>query len=450
MRRPRSERPRSDPRALAHEVLLRVETTRAFADVLLGARLREMDLGASDQALATRLVFGTLAWQRLLDSYLAHLSDRPLVRLDSPVRIALRLGLFQLLFLDRVPAYAAVDGTVGLVPIRARGFVNAVLRRAARLGREGFPVVATGATTAHRLAIEWSHPTWLVERWLAELGEEETRALLAANAEPAPTTIRVNRARTTPEALQALLASAGIESLRGRWAADALVVVSGGGRLRDTGAWRTGLFAFQSEASQLVAGLVAPPPGGTVVDACAAPGGKITLLASQVGDEGFVVGLDPRLGGARRVAAEAERLGTDAVRVVVGDARRPPLSTTVDAVLVDAPCTGLGTLRRHPELRWRVRPQDTDRLAGLQREILLGAAPLVRPGGVLVYAVCTISREETDGVVRAFLATEPRFEAESAAGFVPPALVDPSGFLRTMPHRHGLDGFFAARLRARR
>lgn len=427
-----------------------METTRAFADVLLAARLREADLGASDQALASRLVFGTLCWQRLLDHRLASLTDRPLVRLEPAVRIALRLGLFQLLFLDRVPAYAAVDRTVELAPARARGLVNAVLRRAVRLGRDAWPAAAAdGESTAQRLALEWSHPTWLVERWIEELGEEETRALLAANAEPPLTALRTNRARTDPAALRTVLASAGVETVPGRWVADALVVVAGAGRLRDTSAWRAGLFAFQSEASQLVAALVAPPPGGKVVDACAAPGGKTALLASRVGDDGLVIGLDPRLGGARRVEAEARRLGAGAVRAVVADARRPPLATTVDAVLVDAPCTGLGTLRRHPELRWRVRPQDIHRLAGLQREILRGAAALVRPGGVLVYAACTVSREETDGVVQGFLAAEPRFEAESAAGYVPADLVDPSGFLRTMPHRHGLDGFFAARFRAR-
>ena len=447
-RRAGTPRPSVDARAIAHEILLRVEQTDAFADVLLAARLADAALAPPDQALATRLVYGTLAWQLRLDTHLAALADRPLPRLDPPVRAALRLGLYQILFLDRVPAYAAVDASVRLAGGRASGFVNAVLRRAARLGRQGLALPDAAADPVARLAVEWSHPRWLVERWVAELGEAEARALLAADAEVAPTVVRANRLRTTREALAAELAAAGVETAPARWAADALAVRGGAARLHASAAWREGRLAFQSEASQLACALLAPAPGATLLDACAAPGGKSALLAAWTGDAGRVVALDPHVAGARRIAAEAARLGAAAVRVVAGDARRPPLAGHVDAVLVDAPCTGLGTLRRHPELRWRRRPDDVSRLAQLQRDILSGVAPLVRAGGVLVYAVCTISREESEAVVEALLATEPRFSLEDAAGFVPRELVDAAGFLRTLPHRHGLDGFFAARLRA--
>ena len=445
--RPRSG-VRPDPRAVAHDVLLRVETSEAFADVLLAARLAEVELTPADQALATRLVYGTLAWQLRLDTCLGALTTRPLARVDPPVRVALRLGLFQQLFLDRIPMHAAVQTSVALAPPRARGFVNAVLRRAARLGRSELLAPIDEADPALRLALEWSHPPWLVGQWLAEMGEAETRALLAANANPPRTAIRVNCSRTTRTDLQTELRRVGIESDPSPWLSDALIVRSGAGRLRTTPAWYEGRFAFQSEASQLVARLLAPQPTWRVLDACAAPGGKSTLLASSMGDTGLVMALDPRLGGARRIAREAARLGTAAVRIIIGDARRPPIAAPVDAILVDAPCTGLGTLRRHPELRWRRGPQDSARLAELQRQILEGVAPLVRPGGVLAYAVCTLSRMENEAVVEAFLAREPRFELEPAAAFVPAALVDRSGYLRTLPHRHGLDGFFAARLRA--
>lgn len=438
--------PGGRPRVVAHEVLLRVEETDAFADVLLATRLAGAELPAVDQALATRLVYGTLAWQGRLDFHLGSLCARPLASLEPAVRVALRLGAYQLLFLDRVPAYAAVDGSVRLVPPRARGFVNAVLRRAARAGRDGLPLPDAGRDAAERLAVEWSHPRWLVERWLTELGDAETRALLAADQDAPATTLRANRLRTTPDTLAGDLATTGVDTAPGRWAPDALTVAEGAGRLRGSAAWRAGRLTFQSEASQLVGALVAAVPGARVLDACAAPGGKAALLAAAAGESGTVVALDPHPRGARRVAAEARRLGAR-VHVLVADARRPPLAGPFDAVLVDAPCTGLGTLRRHPELKWRRRADDVARLARLQRAILAGVAELVRPGGVLVYAVCTVTRDETDGVVATLHDDAPGFAVEHAGAFVPAALVDAGGAMRTFPHRHGLDGFFAVRLR---
>src|SRR5206468_1438243 len=287
---------RADARAVAHEVLVRVETTDAFADVLLADRLARAPMPAADRALATRLVYGTLAWQGRLDHHLKGLVRKPLADSDHRVRAALRLGLYQLLFLDRVPAYAAVHTSVGLARVAAgagaAGLVNAVLRRAAGAGVGGLPLPSPTADPLERLAIEWSHPRWLVERWAAEFGRDELPRLLAANNVRGPSAVRANRLRTSRDALRAELAA----------------------------------------------------------------------------------------------AREAARLGAACVEAAVGDARRPPFARPFDAVLVDAPCSGLGTLRRHPELRWRRRAEDIARLAALQREILAGAAPLVGPGGVLVYA----------------------------------------------------------------
>jgi 16S rRNA (cytosine967-C5)-methyltransferase len=433
---------RPDARAVAHDVLVRVETTAAFADVLLAARLADAALSAADQALSTRLVYGTLAWQARLDHELAALVTTPLDRLDPPVRAALRLGLYQLRFLDRVPAYAAVDASVRLAGRRAAGLVNAVLRRATR---EDIPLPDAAADPLGRLAVEWSHPRWLVERWAREVGRDELPALLAADNERPTTVVRANRRRATRDGIVAELADAGIAAGVARWAPDAVAIDHGAARLRALPAWRDGRLAFQGEASQLVTLLLGVTPGARVLDACAAPGGKATY-AAELG-AGLVTSVDARVAGAARIAAEATRLGADAVRVAVADARRPPLrDAAFDAVLVDAPCSGLGTLRRHPELRWRRRPEDVPRLAALQRDILAGVARLVRPGGVLVYAVCTLTRHENEDVVRGFLAGHPGFAIEDAAALVPGALVV-DGFLRTLPHRHGLDGFFAARLR---
>jgi 16S rRNA (cytosine967-C5)-methyltransferase len=433
-----------DARALAHEVLVRVETTDAFADVLLAHRLAGARLTPVDRGLATELVYGTLTWQGRLDHHLRGLLRQPLEGLEPPVRAALRLGLFQLLFLDRVPAYAAVDASVGLAGRRASGLVNAVLRRAARMGRDGLGL-PEATDPVGRAAVEWSHPGWLVARWMTEFGTSEALRLLEAdNRSPRPA-IRVNSRHTTRDALRAEIEAAGIRAEPSRFASGALVIREGAGRLRALPAFRRGHFAFQGEASQLVAELVDPTPDAHVLDACAAPGGKTLALAERLGPDGRVVAFDPNGTGLVRLEAEARRLGLRCPYAVRADARRPPTTRRFDAVLVDAPCSGLGTLRRHPEVKWRRRPEDIPRLAALQRDVLAGVAPLVRAGGILVYAVCTRTKDETTDVVEWLRAAEPRFVVEPVDG----PCIDTDGFLRTSPHRHELDGFFAARLRAR-
>jgi len=422
---------------------VRVETTDAFADVLLADRLVAAALDARDTALVTRLVYGTLAWQGRLDHRLRGLLKTSLERLDPPVRAALRLGLYQFAFLARVPAYAAVDASVRLAGRRAGGLVNAVLRRAA-IDPAALPDLP--ADPIARLAIECSHPEWLVARWATEFPPDELPALLAANNERAPSAVRTNRLRATRAGVLDELRAAGVTATSGAWAPDAIVIARGAASLRGLPAWREGRIAFQGEVSQLVAPLLDVRGDAHVLDACAAPGGKAAHAATLVELRGRVVALDVRAGGAARIRAEARRLGADAVDVVAADARRPPFRSRFDAVLVDAPCSGLGTLRRHPELRWRRRPADLARLATLQGELLAGVAPLVRPGGVLVYAVCTITREETDDVVRAFLEARRGFALEPLAD-LPAALLGRDGCMRTLPHRHGLDGFFAARFR---
>jgi 16S rRNA (cytosine967-C5)-methyltransferase len=447
-RAPRStptRQPARDARAVAHDVLLRVMTTDAFADVLLAHRLDA--LPAADRALATELVYGTLAWQGRLDHHLARLVTGSTSRLEPPVRVALRMGLYQLLFLDRVPAYAAVDASVRLAQASGRGaagLVNAVLRRAAREGRDAAVRPDASADPIGRLAVAWSHPRWLVEQLAGEIGMDQLPALLAAHNRRGPIAVRVHPPGGR-EALAVALAAHGLQVEPSRWAPDGLVVPRGAGRLRGLEAFGAGRCAFQSEASQLVTRLLDIAPGAAVLDACAAPGGK-TTYAAALGAR--VTALDPHAAGLRRIADEAARLGITTIHRAVADARRPPLRGPFDAVLVDAPCSGLGTLRRHPELRWRRRPDDLARLATLQSALLSGVAPLVGSGGVLVYAVCSPMRIETDDVVAAFLADHPRFTRDPVGSLAPPDLVTPDGALRTWPHRHDLDAFFAVRLRA--
>lgn len=422
----------------------------AFADAALGTGLRGAQLAPRDRALATQLVYGTLAWQGLLDHVLARLGRAPR-RLDADVRALLRLALFQLVKLDRVPAFAAVDTAVELAKtIRGgapSGLVNAVLRRFLREEKAlGLPPEAEPA--AH-LAVATSHPRWLVERWLAELGDEEARALLASDNEPAPTTLRVLPARASRATVIAALAEVQVAARPTRYAAGGLILDTAADPTALPG-WRDGWFTVQGEASQLVAAMLGVQPGQRVLDVCAAPGGKALAAAASAGPGGLVLALDPHHGGLARLGAEARRLGLRVAGARADATRLPlPAGARFDAVLVDAPCSGLGTLRQHPEIRWRRQPADIAALAVLQSRLLGAAAAHVRPGGALLYATCTISRAENDAVVDAFLAAHPDFQADDPRRLLPEAaaaLVDARGALRTFPHRDGLDGFFALRM----
>ena len=445
--------PPADARRLAWQVLRAVEEG-AFADAALGERLRGARLDARDRALATQLVYGTLAWQGLLDRGIAQFGRDP-HRLDAPVRTLLRMALFQLVKLDRVPEFAAVDTAVELAKELKRGtvagLINAVLRRFLREGKQ-IHVRSRETDLVGHLSATYSHPSWLVARWLGELGAADTEALLRANNTPAPTVVRVNRARIGSDALAAALAADGIASQPGAVSVDALVVEPHGDPSELPG-FREGHYTLQAEASQLVVALLDPPPGGRVLDVCAAPGGKTTAAAERVGPTGRVVAMDRNRAGVQLLRREAARLGLSNVAALQTDASALPLGDwAADAVLVDAPCSGLGTLRQHPEIRWRRRPEDIAALAALQTRLLAAAAEHVRPGGVLVYATCTISAAENEAVVDAFLADHADFAIDDPRPHLPGAaheLIDDRGFLRTFPHRHGLDGFFAARLARR-
>ena len=438
-------------RLLALDVLRRVESDSAHADVALAHALDRCRLGVRDRGFATRLVYGTLAWQGRLDWCISALSERDSATLDPETRRVLRLGIYQIAVLDRVPPHAAVGTSVDLakrLAPAAAGLVNAVLRRAAREARDVALPDPVMEPVRH-LAVAFSHPEWLVARWRARFPDAELRALLAVDNEAAPTVLRA--ARGTREELMATLEHAGAVAHPGRFAPDALVVESSDPHVLP--GFAEGRFSVQSEASQLVALLVGPASGMRVLDACAAPGGKATYLAELMGGRGMVVGLERRRAGARVLARAARRLGIGCLSPVVADARRAASllpRVRFDRILVDAPCSGLGTLRSHPELRWRRAPDDLPRLARMQRDILEGVTPLLATGGALVYATCTMTDEENDDVVRAWLGNHADLSVENARPFLPPtagALVGADGALRTFPHRDGLDGFYAVRVR---
>jgi 16S rRNA (cytosine967-C5)-methyltransferase len=439
-------------RRIAHEVLVRVEVGGAYADRALDAELQRAGaLDPREAALATELVYGTLRRQIAIDHALVRFSDRSLEALEAPVRAALRLGAHQILNL-RVPDHAAVSESVDLARARSQGregsagYVNAVLRALARGKDEVRPPDRAVDPIGH-LAVVESHPRWLVERWSAWLGAEDTAALCRANNEPAPMALRVNRVRARRDEVAAAL---GGEA--GRWAPDAVVLRDARPPDRLEG-FAEGRLSVQDEAAQLVSLYAAPEPGFNVLDACAAPGGKACHLAEIMGDRGRVLAVDLHSRKAEQIAETAARLGLRAVETRAADLTRPLPGETegaFDLVLLDAPCSGLGTLRRHPELKARRAPGDLAKLAALQASLLANSVRYVKPGGVLVYAVCTLSEEECDAQVGAFLAAHDELvPAPPPGGAAWRDLCDARGFLRTFPHRHGTDGFFAARLRRR-
>ncbi len=441
-----SNRLRHTPTAiwLAIEILARVRSTDAYLNVVLDSMLDERVLAdARDAAFVTELCYGTTRRQLTLDFLLIKLADRKLDSIEDRVLAALRLGLYQLFYM-RVPKHAAVADTVESLKAvglqRAVGFVNAILRKASNLDR-----IATDEVSDEikRLSIEHSHPEWLVRRWFRQFGAQTAQSMLLADNEAPSVVIRTNGSRMTRDALMIQMREAGVQVQPTRFSPVGLVLESPG-KIEDLYGYREGLWQVQDEAAQLVSLYAQLQPSARVLDACAAPGGKACHLA----ETNSVVAIDLHANKLPKILAEARRLGVaERLRTHAVDATKPlPESLgEFDAVLVDAPCSGLGTLRRHPELRYRRSESDLSSLATLQRQIVERCQSVVKPGGLLVYAVCSTDLVEGQDQIDMFLRSHPDFTAE------PPVdqaqFPTSQGHLRTLPGPDGLDGFFAARLR---
>ncbi len=436
-------------RVAAWRTLARVRAGATLADAI--ARERETLTDARDRALAHDLATGVLRWRLALDAAIAASSNRELARLDVEVLDILRLGVYQLRHRDRLPAHAIVSDAVALTRLAARtsagGFVNAVLRRLSAAAAAPPPDdAALAAQPIDAVATQLAHPAWLAARWAARLGIDAAIAWMRFDNEPAPLTLRALPSAGTREALAERLAATGVSTMPARWAAEGLIV-TGGNPLDDT----AGGFVVQDEASQVVGAFAAAFPASRRLDVCAAPGGKtLALWAADTG--GLVVAGDCRPRRVRLLRETLARAGAGRLPIVQHDAVGPlPYRDVFDLVLVDAPCSGLGTLRREPDLKWRRTEAELPSMADLQRRMLAHAARVVAPGGVLVYATCSSEPDENEAVADGFLAEHGEFAAAGAPPAPPglASLIDAAGRLYTSPAEHGLEAFFAAAFRRR-
>ena len=422
------------------------------------ARTRMELADERDRSLAAEIVIGTERWRRSLDTLVEHFAGRPLPAIDRDVLYILRLSLFQLLHLDRVPASAVVHDAVDLTRQArkgsAAGFVNAILRATLR-GRARLPLpprpasVSDERATLAYLGVTHSHPEWLVRRWFNRHGFDAAERWVRFNNDAPRLTLRVNTLRATREAVSAALAADGVETEPTRYATDGLAVLSGN-PLRTSA---DGTFFVQDEASQLISDVVAARTGERILDLCASPGNKTMAMAADMGDEGLVVACDVRARRVNLLHRTIRTAGAHAVRLVhVPATGELPFRASFDRVLVDAPCSGLGTIRRDPDLRWRRTEGDLQGLAAQQLTLLQRAADTAAAGGRLVYATCSSEPEENEAVVDAFLSARHDFHLVDLRTEDIPVLapfVDERGFLRTLPFEHQLEAFFAAAMQRR-
>ena len=436
-------------REIALLALSACERQGAWSDGFLKKTLREAGLDNRDAALATRLCFGVLQNRLLLDFYIGKFSTTRPEKMEIKVRNALRLGVYQMAFMTKIPHNAAVNESVELTKKhcknpRAAGMVNGVLRNVSR-NIDRLPVIESGSREEY-LSIRYSHPLWLVREFTALLGSEEAEALLEADNGQPPITAQINTCRATMEQTLERLAEAGVEAQPHPWLPDCLVL-SGTGNLEHLTAFREGLFYIQDPAARLAVEVADPKPGMKVLDACAAPGGKTFAAAIRMGGEGEIQSCDIHAHKEKLIQAGAERLGFTCIKTAVMDGKkhRPAFENAFDVVIADVPCSGLGIIRKKPDIRYK----DPEPLAGLpevQSAILDNVATYVKPGGVLLYATCTLLERENSDVVRDFLDRNKDFTLEKFQLPEPLGRAD-NGMFTFWPQRHGTDGFFIAKLR---
>lgn len=435
-------------------VLTQVEQEGAYSNLLLNTALQKSSLAKSDAGLATELIYGTISRLNTLDYFLDKFVNKGVQKLQPWVRALLRISLYQVVYLDRIPDHAVVSEAVNLAKRRGHqgisGMVNGVLRNILR--QKESLAIPENMPAAQRISLLHSHPQWLVERWISQYGIETTEAICAANNEPPAVSVRVNTTMISRDDMLTLMSSHGLDATPSSLSPYG-IVVKGAGNMALTDWYRDGMISIQDESSMLVAEAVQPEPGMRVLDSCAAPGGKSAHMGELMKDEGSIVANDIHAHKGKLISDQASRLGLDSISIVTGDAldlvdRFEPAS--FDRILLDAPCSGLGVIRRKPDLKWGKSQEDIHEIAALQLRLLESVSTLLRPGGLLVYSTCTIEPLENEGVVSAFLEGHSEFEiAEDGLGALS-RLEEKSllqgGGIQILPQHYHSDGFYIARL----
>jgi 16S rRNA (cytosine967-C5)-methyltransferase len=443
------------PRAICLDILNRVGEADLHPDRLLTDSFKRYRYFTSlDRGFLTELIYGVIRWREKLDWVIRHFSKIPFERIELETLNILRLGLYQILFLSRTPSSAAVNESVELSKrIRGRGgagFVNAVLRSCIRQKEEiHYPNIAEDP--ALHISVVQSHPLWLIQRWVKEMGVEETIHVCMFNNRIPPLTLRTNTLKISREDLIRKLEQKELKPFSTAFSEEG-ILLQDPPPTSELPFMKEGLYIIQDEASQWVTSLLDPKPGERILDACAAPGGKTTHMAQKMEDRGEIYALDLSKGKLDLIEEMCQRLGVKIVKTTKGDATKSlpiPQGGKFDRILADVPCSGFGTLRKNPDLKWRRGEKDIKRLSGLQFSMLSNLSTYVKKGGVLIYSTCTVFREENEDVVEKFLGGHPEFKIDRIDKVFPEkwrSLVQ-NGYLKTFPPKNEMDGFFVARLR---
>ncbi|MNK08726.1 Ribosomal RNA small subunit methyltransferase B [compost metagenome] len=441
-------------REVALQVLTQVEEEGAYSNLQLNGALQRSGLSGPDAGLATELVYGTISRLSTIDYFLDQFVAKGLKKLQPWVRNLLRLSFYQLHYLDRIPSHAAVNEAVNIAKKKGHqgisGMVNGVLRNVLR--RKDELKLPEGLPPVKRIALEYAYPEWMVGRWIKQYGEQEAEAICRANNEPPSVSVRVNRTKISRDELMKEMQAQGLDAQASEVSEDGIIVRSGG-NMALTDWYRQGYLSIQDESSMLVAAAVDPLPGMRILDCCAAPGGKSCHIAEKLDGEGEIIANDVHPHKAKLIEDQAARLELNTVRATTGDALQlssqyPPES--FDRILLDAPCSGLGVIRRKPDLKWAKQPEDIDEISELQVKLLDEVAGLLKPGGILVYSTCTVEKRENELVVKAFLDKHSEFseasdQPDSLERLGTGKLREGSG-LQILPQDYHSDGFYIARL----
>lgn len=436
------------PRGIAIKILNRIERSDAYLDRLMDAELESSEMNELDKGLMNEIVTGVIRWRMKLDWVLTGFFHGSFTKAETNIRNALRVALYQILFLDRVPQSAAVNEAVEFMK-RLRGQkvanqVNAILRNIIR-STDNIRYPDINEDQIQHLAVVESHPVWMVRRWVTRFGYDQTKDLLEASNRIPDLTIRVNRLKMDINYFLDRLTERQIQFQKSKYL-DWFVRVQHMAGIGKSEMYRNGFFVVQDESAGIPVILLDPKPGDRVLDLCSAPGGKTTFIGELMKNIGEIVAVDKYGTRLSMVKAACQRLGIANVHFVASDARTIKVQPA-DKVLVDAPCSGLGVLAKKPDAKWKREQEDLVTLANIQHAILANAAQLVKDGGILVYSTCTMEPEENAEIIREFLSQHPDFEVDRAEKFVDGSLVNSDGFVETFPHKHGMDGSFSARLR---